>query len=49
MIKKCQICEKIIGKRDKELIALCKDKKIFVCSMTCYNDWEDKNCFLEEK
>lgn len=36
----CQICEKIIEKRDDQLLALCRAKRIEVCSIECFNDWE---------
>jgi len=39
----CQYCEKEIGKRDKQLIALCKAKKVYMCSIECYNEWEAKD------
>jgi len=39
--KICVQCNKIFDRQiDKLLIALCKAKKIDVCSIDCYNDWE---------
>lgn len=40
MKKNCEQCDKKIGKQSKILVVLCKAKKVSVCSIKCYNDWE---------
>jgi hypothetical protein len=48
MSELCQYCEQSIGKRNKQLIALCEAKDIQVCSIECLNDLEAEALILDD-